>query len=178
MSKKDLKFRSFVSDEPSGDWSYQLDDHGIRYGSGWWPFHHATEADTQRNAQFFEKHGLSGSPEHSSVRLLAGSDYCAGNQTYVVVTPISGGACAEIEVMHRRQGLGGMVGETHVTFPADFSRFEMGDCADCVRELLLERAEKVRLFLLSAIAERDAGIVAPVTAHERYEAAQKQRLAQ
>ena len=35
----DEDFRMYVSDEPAEPWGYDVDDYGISYGPGWWPWY-------------------------------------------------------------------------------------------------------------------------------------------
>ena len=72
-----LEFYAFGRPEPEGeDWRYVVDDYGILYGPGPWPFYHHPH-DGPANAK----------PIPCGVRLAPDHDYGAGSNLYVSAKP-------------------------------------------------------------------------------------------
>ena len=148
MNPFDEDFRMYVSDEPAEPWEYDVDDYGIRYGLGWWPWYRTGSDDKK--------------PVSAGLRVLPDPTFEAGNQLYVLAW-LHGDGC-ELDL-------------SWMTVPARFGRHGPGGWVIVsalpaeVRGEVESRVAKFRTLYRKAIAERDAGRKAPVTAHEKWLAA-------
>ena len=156
MKPFDEDFRMYVCDEPAEPWGYDVDDYGVTYGPGWWPWHHSGPDDK--------------APGPTSIRLLPDPTFEAGNQLYVLAWPRDNGCELDLSWMTRPQGLGGMVRKGWVNLDRELAIVSAVPAE--VREEVERRVAKFRTLYRKAIAERDAGLKAPVTAHEKYMAKQ------
>jgi hypothetical protein len=151
------KFFAYVSDEPEGDWEYQLDSFGVVYGDGAWPF------------------GRFGGGEADSIRLspgpVGGAQYVSAAQTYVVIEREGDRFVGTIHYMVRREGLGGMVatGKVRGLIDGDNSSWSVSTNCPAAQDAFEDRARKVMEFILRSIQERDSGVFRPQTAQERFE---------
>ena len=157
------EFRGFVSKEPVEPWGYDVDDHGITYGPGWWPWYRHYEWSRLAPA------GI----RPASLRLSPDDTYEAGDQRYVLTWPNDNGCELDLSWMTRRQGLGGMVRKGFVRLDRDL-RIVSSVPADA-REIIEARVEKFHTLYRRAIAERDAGQKAPVTMHEKWVTKQEKK---
>ncbi|MGA2256715.1 MAG: hypothetical protein ABSG53_18865 [Thermoguttaceae bacterium] len=156
MNPFDEDFRMYVSDEPAEPWGYDVDDYGISYGLGWWPWyrHHGWTRAAPAGLR------------PGSLRLLPDPTYEAGNQLYVLAWLHDDGCGLELSWMTRRQGLGGMVRKGWVKLDRELAIVSAVPAE--VRGEVESRVAKFCTLYRKAIAERDSGRKAPVTAHEKW----------
>lgn len=163
---RDAQFDGFAVPEPKGDWKYELDDSGITYGKGLWPFY------LTREGRIF----------HASVRLAPDSEYQAWRNQYVMLMPLwaeeehygkAPKVHVSIGVYTRPEGLGGWVSKVQAIIHIKKLRWQWTQplSATIARQAKLKR-RKVLQFIRRSLRERDEGRKAPLTAHERYTAAQ------
>lgn len=157
---KFVKFDGFAIPEPVGEWEYNLDDYGVVYGPGIWPFY-------SKVSDVFKKNF--GQNEPRSIRLAPDHDYSAARNLYVMMWPISELAQADISVYVKPQGLGGYVGNAAVHFNLKENNFTVKLCPTIIREQVEEKATKILRFLAVCRQERDTGRLAPKNAHEKWE---------
>jgi hypothetical protein len=148
----DEDFRMYVSDEPAEPWEYDVDDYGISYGLGWWPWYRTGPDDKK--------------PVAAGLRLLPDPTFEAGNQLYVLAWLHDEGCELDLSWMTRRQGLGGMVRKGWVKLDRELAIVSAVPAE--VRGEVESRVAKFRTLYRKAIADRDAGRKAPVTAHEKW----------
>jgi hypothetical protein len=156
--RAELKFDGYAIAEPVGEWEYELNDLGVRYGRGSWP-----------------SHGCDGRGSWPcSVRLAPNTEYKSWRTQFVLLTLVPKGLVvfATLQVFVRPQGLGGWVHDAHAEMRLSPDEWTWRNPlpADIRRQAKVKR-DKVLKFLCLARQERDAGQRAPVTAHERYQAA-------
>lgn len=100
------QFDCYAQPGPDGEWSYVLDDNGIRYRRSGWPFGQ-------------DRAGRKGLLEPSTVRLAPDTDYRSWRNEYVLLYPgrpgeWSGEATSEwahayLDLWVRKQGMGGII---------------------------------------------------------------------
>lgn len=147
----------FESRQPTGDWSYIVDDDGISYGPGPFPFHGIWMSDPQL--------------EPKIVRLAPDCAYYAWGHEYVLLEPTADGrASADITITVRPLNRGAVTVGVSVLLDAAAGSYALGDCPAHVRDAAEEKAGKLLRFLQTAIAERDAGRSKPDTAFDRWAA--------
>lgn len=141
-------------------WTYILNDGGVTYGPGWWPFYadrtspHATRS-TDRAPQpcgVWLEPDLAFSAWHTEYLLLYPTDETGvvGGSCYVVPDDTPGpDAC--LTDFRRRRRLGGRAGRPGHPRPGH----------------LAEKMRRASDFLRAAIAERDAEADRPTTAAEQ-----------
>lgn len=147
-------FDSYGQPPPAGDWEYVLDDFGVSYGPGWWPFYRDCTP--------------------CGVRLSPDTEYCSWRNEYVMLWPGTGaGAIAHVGLFCRRQGLGAMVldarigidmREHTVTVLSDLS-----GCPEGVGQQTHDKATRLLRFLLAQRRARRTGATRPVTAYELWQ---------
>jgi hypothetical protein len=140
---------------PSGEWEYELDDHEITFGRGWWPFHRET---------------VGGQLETTAVRVAPNTTYQSWGNEYVLLEP-DGGSCANatLELFVRAQGRGVVIGHGGVRIDIR-SRAVSVDrgCPPPLRDQAEMKATRLLAFLLAARASRRSGLLTPRTAHMRW----------
>lgn len=188
-----MEFRMYVSPEPTGDWRYRLDDFGVVYGPGDWPFYSPEEryvpavAKDQFGKQYtYNRYEILDHPPldpvlaiqyRQAVRLNPQPNYCSANQTYARIFPWGDGFSARLEYMGSKQGMGGNVIRFGLKF--DFNLEILGvtlgkaHALDQYRDVIDLRAKKIQEFMRAAIAERDSGVKRPTTYHDEYMEQQK-----
>ncbi|MFF3867092.1 hypothetical protein [Micromonospora sp. NPDC001898] len=138
---------------PAGDWAYEVDDPGVVYGAGPWPFHWEGRL--------------------ASVRLAPNTTYQSWSHEYVTVWPghIADQASTDLNLFVRKQGMNAMIWRCHgVTFDLLADTFTVPDrCPPSLRGQAEAKAQRILNLILAARAERDT-YVRPWTAHERYNA--------
>jgi hypothetical protein len=156
----DLRFEAFACPEPEGDWEYIVDDWGILYGPGRWPFYriYNNELRPERN----------GKKEPTSVRLNSDTGYENGVRYVLLFPPQNDGRTeALIHVAVRPQGMGFYMADAVVQFDLAGS-FEIDRCPDIARPQVEDRARKILTFLAKATAERDKRKRKPETAYDNW----------
>ena len=157
------RFVSFSAATPTGGWAYIVDDCGIEFGAGWFPF----------------RRERGGQP--ALVRLSPDTDYCAWSNEYVQLMPAQDSprrATAIIHVFKRAQGMGAIVSRASVTIDIPSRTIEVS-CED--PEAIAgarDKANRLLAFVLASRDQRRRGLRRPATAHERYQehtAAEQQR---
>lgn len=150
-TRSDEKFDGWAIAPPEGDWEYELDDFGVTFGSGWWPFY------------------KDGKP--AAVRLAPDTAYQSWRNEYVLLwSDGDATAHAGLKLWRRPQGMGGMVARARVTIDIRGKRATVGTaCPSDLLEQAEAKAERLLRFILMARGERRADRRL-ITAHERYQA--------
>lgn len=149
-------------DEADGQWEYELDDWGITYGRGPWPFYQHYQDEKRRRV--------------TSVRLSPNKAYQSWRTGYALAYVHDDGSlfCFTFDLWDKKQGMGGYVWHVHLSIengqPVGIENLPP-EIVDRVRD----RWGKFERFLAACIAERDARKRRPITAHERYEQREHQR---
>lgn len=189
---KGEEFYSFPAKVPEGDWAYIIDDFGIAYRRGWWPFRSADTEEERRAVASWERKGhgewkLGDGCGWASVRIAPNVDGCDAGQNYVGVWPDiheAWKASADLHLYVRPQGRGGAVvfnctliidlrdmTGTITTWPIDGSPIAADGFSEDFPEALKaqagEKKEKILALLAEHIARRDAGKRKIETAYEK-----------
>lgn len=162
---------------PRDGWRYELNDNEISYGAGPWPFYRpATEAvlvGKGREARYEYP------PVPTSIRLAPDSQYCSWGDWFVGVFapkfPEDTIISAWTSLRVRPQGLGAIIVplKVRIDLQADTASIDIA-CPESLREQAELKTERILAAILEHRAARDAGSVAPVTAHQRWRASQQQ----
>jgi hypothetical protein len=156
------EFRAYVSQEPADPWQYAVDDFGITYGPGSWPWY--------RFQQGTKENGWKNHVSPGSIRLAPDDTYEAGDQRYVLVWPNEDESITlDLAWMTRPQGLGGVVRSGSVDLDAQLQIKDLpSDLPPDVHQEIESRVEKFRQLLKQARAERDSGIKQPATMYDKW----------
>lgn len=73
LTVPEARFDGWARPLPEEPWEYEVDDHGIVYGPGWWPFYRTDRPGTK--------------PKPVAIRLAPDADYRAWRNGYVIVFP-------------------------------------------------------------------------------------------
>lgn len=104
------EFDMYGLELPLDDWAYTLDEPGIVYGPGWYPFHRPTSRSEQNPAAPLLNHTVAtGKTEPARVRISPNVANYSWRNEYVRLVPIDHRVQARITLFVRRQGLGAMV---------------------------------------------------------------------
>lgn len=164
-----VEFDGYAIAPPPGDWGYELDDHGISYGPGWWPFHSEQPRHPGRPAR--------------SLRLAPDVAYLAWRNLYALIDPVTSPRNPHVTAyvtlfLGRRDGRRGPTGggghvirsvrmlldlRTHTVTPPS-------GLPPSLNAQALSYGERILRFLIAARAERRRGTTRPTTAYERYRA--------
>jgi hypothetical protein len=162
------EFDGYAQPVPDGEWSYALDDSGIRYRRSGWPF--GCESRHSREL------------EPSTVRLAPDTDYRSWRNEYVLLYPGRFGewsheatperAHAYLDLWVRKQGMGGIIVprvEVEIDLEAEVARVA-DDCPDVVRGQADMKAARLLAFLQAHIARARTprGRRTPRTAHDAW----------
>lgn len=145
------EFDGWAIPPPTSDPPYAVDDAGLTYGAGPWPFR-----------RFDDGH-------LATVRIAPSSEYRAWRNEYVLVHPNEDGSGAEaqLQLWLRPQGMGGYVLRVNVTL--DLAR-DAYSFAPLHHASLQARAESKAQRILDLVGvarrERDRGATRPTTAAE------------
>jgi hypothetical protein len=149
---------------PPGDWNYDLDDYGIHYGPGWWPFY------TTRHPY--------GEPETTgpiSVRISPDTEFRSWRNEYVQLTPDKrepAKVTGRLRLFVRRRGGGVICVNTALIVDMRAKTVHVAvDCPDTLRGQAETKGDRILQFLLHHRARRRAGDTRPVTAHDKWSAA-------
>ena len=149
-------------------WTYLLDDTGIVYGPGWWPFY--------GERRWPSTGGASGTATPSyGIRLAPDVAFYAWHTEYLALYPTD-----EPGIVHGACYITPRDGSRHHAKQVIFQLRMRGDqwTADPIGEqthdadVLTEKTRRAIEFLQAAIAERDSGATRPTTAADRVTAAQ------
>ncbi|WP_431921349.1 hypothetical protein [Nonomuraea jabiensis] len=147
------KFFSFTPPPPSGDWEYVLDDYGVIYRRGWWPFANA----------------VSGRP--CSVRISPDTEYRAWGGQYVLVWPDRDNTAlftSRILVHVRTQGFGVLAVPVNPVIDLRTRQIVIpSSCPESLREKAAEGAGRLLRFVQNHRHARTTRN-RPETAHERW----------
>lgn len=154
------RFYSYPSPEPHVPWEYIVDDYGVGYREGEWPFGRMTESRWTR--------------QPCSIRLAPDHEYRAAGQTYVRVSPTRSGrhAIAYMNLTVRSQGMGAIVVACRAEI--DLSDFTVtldgvqDGWPDTVKAQADQKTQKVVSLIRAQVARRDAGKRKVSTAHEKH----------
>ncbi|MFE0461851.1 hypothetical protein ACFW1A_21645 [Kitasatospora sp. NPDC058965] len=157
-------FDMYGTEPPTGDWPYRLDDFGIAYGPGDWPFHRRLQRTEWHPANPLITHQVdTGATEQARVRLSpdpGGSWY--GRNHYVSISPAGEDVHADLTLYIARQGMGAMVRRaTLVLTPRSGAVTVPDGCPPPLRPQAEERGRRLLAFLSEACEERDAGGAEP-----------------
>lgn len=143
-------FEGYAVDIPSGDWSYELDDFGVSYTSGAWPYH------------------------RDYVRLAPNVTYRSWANEYVNVWQDLNNpqqAVAEMKVITRRQGVGAYTVRVaaRLDLRTETVTFDPDDLDGELREQALAKAQRVLELFAVERARRDGPDRPdePITAYDR-----------
>jgi hypothetical protein len=146
--------------EPAGNWDYELDDHGVTYGRGPWPFF---------------RRGTEQTSQPTLIRLAPNTAYRAWGIQYVLLMPNEAltrvYVCGQTYVKRPRFGTCERPLYAELSLPNLNWRWLSPIDAE-ILERARQRRRKILRFLRRARAERDRGQLAPITAHERWAATQ------
>src|SRR5712691_8380723 len=170
---------------PEGEWSYIVDDFGIAYRRGFWPFRRGTASEERREvAEFARKEARLGREWKlgeacgwTSGRLAPDTEYCAAVQNYVLVFPdtrVAWKAEAGLHLYVRKQGLGAITVKCEAEidlrdFSVTLSRIR-DDWPGELKAQAEEKAAKVAAMLREHVARCDAGRRRVETARSRWKA--------
>ncbi len=138
---------------PSGSWSYIVDDYGIGYGPGWWPYYRAGKPDSVRLAPDTAFYAWR---DHQHVLARPADSVATSHVTVTLALPGDGdGRPMRCQVYLDLR-------DRSVTVPDTIPAW--------ARTEAQEKGQGVLDLLLAARAERRRGASAPVTAHQRWQA--------
>lgn len=147
------EFDVWAKPPPPGDPPYAVDDLGLAYGPGLWPFR---DADGTK--------GL------ASVHIAPSCEYRAWRNESVWVCPTQRGSGAEarVSLWLRRQGMGGYVLRVNVRFDLKRETFAFAPLEEPLRAQAASKAQRVLDLIRVSRQERDRGAKRPTTAHETW----------
>lgn len=162
------EFDMYAQPVPAGEWSYALDDHGIRYRRFGWPF-----------GRSYKRRG---EPEPTSVRLAPDTEYRSWRNEYVLLYPGRLHECygdatpdwahAYLNLWVRAQGMGGVVVrlvEVEIDVRNQVARIAE-DCPAALRGQAEMKGARLVTFLQThtARARVPRSRRTPVTAHDAW----------
>jgi hypothetical protein len=123
-----------------GTWAYVLDDFGIVYGPGWYPFHRALTRSEQNPAAPLQNRAVpTGKTKPTGVRL----------------SPIEHRVQARMHLFVRKQGLGAMVRQITIEVDLRAERVTSpNQCPTALREQAEVKGQRVLDLLKAARRER------------------------
>jgi hypothetical protein len=142
-------------------WTYILDDYGVSYGPGWWPFHADRTSPLLRS--------VDRTPRPCGVRLAPNVAFYAWRTEYVSLRPtgtthVVDGAC--FVVLDTAAPHGPQRVHFQLRFVNDEWRAERVGPGIDGQDILDDKIHRLVGFLRAAITERDAGIDRPATARD------------
>jgi hypothetical protein len=159
------EFDMYGVPEPAEPWGYNLDDTGIHYGPGDWPFWQVTGGNIVP--------GLPTTPEsrepRDSLRLAPDTVFQSWRQAYVLVYREPKGLSLSFGWAIRPQGMGQHVAYVNVKLDDDCRIRNRRDFTGDALKQVRARVEKFKAFLQQHRESRDRGEKRPVTAHELYQ---------
>ncbi len=161
------EFDMYGVPEPAEPWGYNLDDYGIIYGPGDWPFWEITGGNSVPGLPVDEKK----SEPRRSIRLAPDTVFQSWRQAYMLAYREKDGYSLSFGWAIRPQGMGQHVAHVNVRL-SDSCRIRnerefKGDALKQVRA----RVAKFKTFLEKHREARNRGDDRPTTAHELYETA-------
>ncbi|WP_433635466.1 hypothetical protein [Nocardia sp. CA-120079] len=154
-------FDGWAVPTPAGEWHYELDDWGIYYGAGWWPFH-----------QYYEQtHGPSRLAP-ASIRVSPDTAYQSWRNESILLWPCEthpNRVDARPTLFVRTQGLGAIVAKTDITLDIKQRATTIAStCPPQLREQAETKAARLLRFVLDHRRARRRGITEPETAYGRW----------
>jgi len=163
------EFDMYGVPEPVEPWGYNLDDYGIIYGPGDWPFWEITGGNSVPGLPATKKK----SEPRQSIRLAPDTAFQSWRQAYMLAGCEKDGFSLSFGWAIRPQGLGRHVAHVNVRLSGSCrirnEREFKGDALKQVRA----RVAKFKAFLEQHREARDRGEQQPVTAHQLHEQASK-----
>lgn len=133
---------------PPGDWAYVLDDTGIAFGPGWWPFHR------------------DGAP--AGIRVSPDVEFRSWRNEYVLLYPSTSGpaaATARITLYVRPQGMGAMTVVAYLGLDIRQRTYTLPDgLPEHLHEKAITKAQRLLDFISNTRADRRRGSPRPRTA--------------
>ena len=157
---KAIYFDTLAVPEPAGLWRYGLDDFGILYGPGEWPFY---RSDRSR---------VLAPREAASIRIAPDCEYRMWRNQEVRLYPQP--VCHPVRVRltlwvraHEGGGAWLLPAEALLWLPTRKWVWQP-DVPECLAVAAANARDRILNFLHVALSERDAGAIAPRTAHSRW----------
>lgn len=146
-------YYSYGAKPPQGEWAYEIDDDGIVYGDGPWPFHH------------WERGGP------ISVKVSPNTEYRSWGNEHVLLWPGRfGQLVADLHLYVRQQGGYAMVWRCRVEFDLLTDTFTVPEhCPPTLRAQATSKAQKILDLVAFGRQDRDT-YLQPRNAHARYDA--------
>jgi hypothetical protein len=151
--------------EPQGVWDYELNDAGVIYGSGAWPFWRERVDVVQfAGKRVFRR-------THRLMNLVPNLDDRFQRRTHYVTVLLGPGnttALVTLEVFVRAEGAGGIVERVDARLVLEPLRWEwIKEPHAAIYAAAQVKRDKVLAFMRHAIEERDHGARSPSTARQR-----------
>ncbi|WP_162890181.1 hypothetical protein [Streptomyces olivoreticuli] len=146
-----------------GSWSYALDDVGLVYGPGWFPFHrHIERVEPNPSAPLLPRSVPTGKTAPTPVRISPDVEHRAWRNEYVVLQPVDHRVQAHMRLYAGGRGAGARI--RRVAVEVDLRNLNVAVPAQCPAPLRHQAAVKGRRvldLLMSARIERRLGLSAP-----------------
>jgi hypothetical protein len=146
-----------------GDWAYALDQSGVVYGPGWYPFHRPVTSLEPNPAAPLVHHPVeTGRTAQTGVRISPDAAHYSWRNEYVALEPFDHRVRARMALFVRRQGMGAMVRRVsieidlrnrHVTIPEA--------CPEQLRHQADIKGHRILDLLRAARRERRRGVTIP-----------------
>ncbi|MEV0734194.1 hypothetical protein [Polymorphospora sp. NPDC050346] len=152
------------------DWTYVLDDNGITYGPGCWPFCRTPHTNLALSPP--------STPQPTPVRVSPSFAFHAWRTEYIGLNPLPGGlVLARLHLIPA--GTIPPPGDTAYTATLNPARqhIDLRHIPRHLCDLAIDKLTRIQAFLLTAINERDNGATRPTTAID-LEAARRNARAQ
>lgn len=157
-----IYFDTLAVPEPAGPWSYVLDDCGIRYGSGAWPFYRSDRASV-----------LPSGRDAAVVRVSPDREYrmWRNQEVRLYPQPVHNPVRIRLTLWVCAHEIGAWVlpTEARLWLPTRAWVWQI-DVPESLRVAAADARDRILQFLDLALRERDAGAIAPQTAHSRWAA--------
>jgi len=157
------EFYSFGHELDLGDWAYILDDVGIVYGPGWYPFHRMPErADTQATGSHAGRAAQAAPTTPTGVRISPDLEPRAWGNEYVLLEPYDHRVQARMTLFVARRGMGVTVRRLSLKIDLRQRQVSLPDaCPDALRSQAETKGGRVLDLLIAARRERRRGATAP-----------------
>ncbi|WP_225731074.1 MULTISPECIES: hypothetical protein [unclassified Nocardia] len=145
---------------PPGEWSYILDDFGVVYGSGWWPFHAIRENLVTGVATLGP----------TQIRVAPDTAYYSWQNQYVLLVPdLRDSALVTCRIQLYVRPIAVLVDRT-VTLDLRAEQYQLDPrgCPPALFDQLDTKAQRLLRFVLAHRAARCCGESAPTTAYDRW----------